>query len=102
MSCLRELYSASPPAEHVDPADAAARHRIVRLSEVRSRTLVRHVSGDWIAVLKSIQGAARLHGRPQVCRGQRERRQAERVRGVGLLGGESRGCQAIGCRDCCQ
>lgn len=72
-------------AKHVDAADAAANHRVIRLPRVRRVAAVGDEGVDRVALLKPEQAPSGLHGRVEIGRRQCQPGQAERVGGVGLL-----------------
>src|SRR5690242_12848318 len=67
-------------AEYVHATDLMSHHRIVRLAVVFGVTAVRHTCVDGITVLQSVQAAAGLYRRIEICGGQRKSRQAECIR----------------------
>ena len=59
-------------AKDVYATDFVSNHRVSGGAVARRRSGVGDAGIDWIAVLQSIKAAARLYGRIEVCRGQRQ------------------------------
>src|SRR5438105_13364818 len=73
--------------EHIDTADSASDHRVVCLAILCGVAAVSAVLRNGVAQLQTEEAAARLSGCVKVGRGKGQRRQTERICGVGLLCG---------------
>ena len=81
------VVKCEPSAEHVNPADSAAYHRVVVRAIVLGASPVGDVCANRIAVLQTVEAAARLDQRVQVGGRQRKAGETEGVGRIGLLRG---------------
>jgi hypothetical protein len=74
-------------AKDIGATDALTEHRVVRLAPVVRRSAIGEFGVHGVAMLEAEKRAAGLNGAVEVRRGEGKIRQAEGIRGVGLLGG---------------
>src|SRR5215203_2342786 len=66
-------------AEDIYATDLLAHHWIVVLAVIRGIASIGGFRVNGVAVLKTVERTARLHGGEKICGGERESRQAERI-----------------------
>src|SRR6476646_483035 len=83
---LIALIKGEAATKDIDSADPSTHHRVVGLPIRRGITAVRHSRVDGIALLQAEETSAGLHGGVEIRRRERKAGQAERIRGICLLG----------------